>query len=215
MGLFFLVASIIWLAMATKVLYIIPESSSIAKCPSQPCATLSQYLLNNSLISFVSDFNIYLLPGNHRVITDMEMWNVSNVSLIGINSNVSSLAILDCLSKSHIAFYDSYNITITNLVFNQCDGKINFINKYYKKNRGNIKAGLLLFGCSLCKVQNIIFYGYGLIGINLIGKSFLKNITIDLYIAKPHFDNDVCTFKILLVYTDEDNNNNTHNTNEV
>ena len=199
----------IWLVVATEVLYVIPENSSITKCPAQPCATLNQYLLHNSLISFVSDFNIYLLPGNHHVIVNMEMWNVSNISLIGISSSASSLPTLDCLSKSHIAFYGSYNITIANLVFNQCDGKINLINKYFKHSKGNIRAGLLLFGCSLCKLQNITCFGYGLIGVNLIEKSFLKNISVVLYIAKPHFDYDVCTPKILLVYTDE--NINTHN----
>ena len=192
----------IWIVTANKIFYIIPENSTIANCPSQPCVTLSQYLLNNSITTVVSDINIYFLPGNHHVIVDMEMWNVSNISLIGINNHISS-AMLDCLSKSHIAFYGSYNITITNLVFNQCDGK-SFIKTYNEKSQPNIRSGLLLIDCFLCKVYDTVFLGYGLIGVNLIGNSYLANITIDLYIAVPHFDYDVCTSRILLIYTDID-----------
>ena len=205
MSLIFLVVSyMIWIVTANKGFYIIPENSTVANCPSQPCVTLSQYLLINNSTTFVSDFSIYLLPGNHHVITDMEMWNVSNISLIGINNHISS-AMLDCLSKSHIAFYGSYNITITNLVFNNCDGK-SFIKTYDGESQANIRSGLLLIDCFLCKVHRIIFLGYGLIGVNLIGNSYLTNITIDLYVATPHFDSDVCTPRILLMYTDKDSN---------
>ena len=197
--IFFVVSCIIWIVIANKRFYIIPENSTIANCPSQPCATFSRYLLNNSITTFASDFIIYFLPGNHRVITDMEMWNVSNISLIGINN---PSAMLNCLSKSHIAFYGSYNITITNLVFNQCNGK-SFIKTYDVESQPNVRSGLLLIDCFLCKVHDTVFLGYGLIGVNLIGNSYLNNITIDLYIAVPFFDSDVCTSRILFIYTDK------------
>ena len=192
--------------MATDNLYIIPENSTVANCPSQPCATLSGYFLNRSLISFISNFNIYLLPGKHHLVTNLELWNVSSVSLIGINNHKASLVMLDCLSKSHIAFYDSYNITIANVLFNQCDSKINIETKYQHQKQHYSQAGLLLFNCLLCKIQNTIFLGYGLIGVNLIGKSCLINVTINLYTATPDFDNDLCPSRILIAYTDEDNN---------
>ena len=205
MKLLFLVTSHIWMTMATDILYIIPENSTVANCPSQPCTTLSGYLSNRSLIPFASNFNIYLLSGKHHLITDLEFWNVSSVSLIGINRN-SSLVMLNCLSNSHIAFYGSYNITITNVVFNQCDSKIKLKTKYQYQKQQYIQAGLLLFNCSFCKIQNTLFLGYGLVGVNLIGKSCLINITVILYIASPNFDDDMCPTRILLVYTNEDNN---------
>ena len=212
MRLLFLVISHIWLTTATDTLYIIPENSTATNCPSQPCATLSGYVLNSSLISFVSNFDIYFLPGKHHLITDMEFWNVSNVSLIGIDNHKSSLVMLNCFSKSHIAFYSSHNITITDVAFNQCDGIIKLVTKYQYHSQQYIQAGLLLFSCSLIEIQNTVFLGYGLVGINLIGKSCLTNITIILYIATPNFDNDMCPSRILLIYTDEDNNyvNNHH-----
>ena len=202
--IFFVLSYMIWTVIANKTFYIIPENSTIANCPSLPCVTLSQYFVNNSITTIVSDINIYFLPGNHHVIVNMEMWNVSNISLIGINNHISS-AMLDCLSKSHIAFYGSYNITITNLVFNQCNGKI-FIKTYdgelASESQPHIRSGLLLIDYFLCKVHDTVFLGYGFVGVNLIGNSSLINVTIDLYIAVPFFDFDVCTSRILLIYTD-------------
>ena len=38
----------ICMSTATEILYVLPDNSTDAvSCPSQPCATLSQYLLNN------------------------------------------------------------------------------------------------------------------------------------------------------------------------
>ena len=204
MKLFFPVTSHIWMTMATDILYIIPENSTVA-CPSQPCTTLSGYLSNRSLIPSTSNVNIYFLSGKHHLIIDLEFWNVSSVSLIGVTSHNSSLVMLDCLSNSHIAFYGSYNITITNVVFNQCDSKIKLVGQYQYQKQQYIQAGLVLFNCSLCKVHNTIFLGYGLVGVNLIGKSCLINITVILHIAIPNFDDDICPTRILLAYTDEDN----------
>ena len=87
MRLFLLVVSHFLMAMATKVLYIVPENSVNGNCPTLPCITLSQYLLTNSS---ASDFTLYLLPGKHHVSTNIEMWNVSNISIIGINHISSS-----------------------------------------------------------------------------------------------------------------------------
>ena len=115
MKLLFLVTSYMLMAMATDILYIIPKNSrsTVTNCPSQPCTTLSEYLSNKSLIPFASNFNIYLLSGSHHLTTDLEFSNVSNVSLIGVTSHYSSLVMFHCLSNSHIAFYSSYNITIS------------------------------------------------------------------------------------------------------
>ena len=61
------------LVSAIKVYYVLPDTLSPVHCPSQPCATLSQYLQDNSTLSFVSDVEYYFLPG---VTTSMMIQNV-------------------------------------------------------------------------------------------------------------------------------------------
>ena len=63
-----LLAIQIWISTATEVLYVSPDNSTDAvSCPSQPCATLSQYLLDNGTLPVVSNVEYYFLPGEHHV----------------------------------------------------------------------------------------------------------------------------------------------------
>ena len=65
-GIFILLANQIWISTATKILYILPDNSTDAvSCPSQPCATLSQYFLDNGTLPVVSNVEYYFLPGEH------------------------------------------------------------------------------------------------------------------------------------------------------
>jgi len=60
-----------WLATATQVFYISPNSTANISCPSQPCATLSQYILdNNGTLPVVSNVKYYFLPGEHHLPTN-------------------------------------------------------------------------------------------------------------------------------------------------
>ena len=54
-----LLAMTIWISTATELLYVLPDNSTNAvSCPSQPCATLSQYVLDNGTLPVVSMLNI-------------------------------------------------------------------------------------------------------------------------------------------------------------
>ena len=53
---------------ATKILCALPDNVCDVNCPSQPCATVDQYLLDNVL----SDVEYYLLPGEHHNIQVMD-----------------------------------------------------------------------------------------------------------------------------------------------
>ena len=55
------------------VLHVLPDNSSTnASCPSQqPCATLSQYLLDNGTLPVVSNVEYHFLPGEHHVPANM------------------------------------------------------------------------------------------------------------------------------------------------
>ena len=51
----------------TDVLYVLPDNSTNVSCPSQPCATLSQYLLDNGTLPIMSNVEYHFLSGEHHV----------------------------------------------------------------------------------------------------------------------------------------------------
>ena len=53
---------------ANEIFYVLPDNSTNAvSCPSQPCATLSQYMLDNGTLPVVSNVEYQFLPGEHHV----------------------------------------------------------------------------------------------------------------------------------------------------
>jgi len=139
----------------------------------------------------------------------MVMWNVSNFSLVGISINNLQPVSLVCKSQSFVAFLNSYNVTVSNIMFNQCDGNIKYILFKelwkYDQHTQDIIVSLFLFECYFCKVMNSKFFGYGLMGINLVGNSLLDNVTINLKTARPVFENNICMYRIMLIYLERDN----------
>ena len=134
----------------------------------------------------------------------MEMWNVSNFSLVGVGMDTSKPAVIICKSQSFIAFLHSHNITVANIIFNQCDGNIKHILFkdiwQFDQHEQDTIVSLLLFECYFCKVVNCKFFGYGLMGINLVGNSLLNNVTIKLETEKPAFEDNICMYRIMLIY---------------
>ena len=60
------------ISIASQILYVLPDNSTnAAGCPSQPCDTLSQYLLDNGTLPFVSNVEYHFLPGEHLVPANM------------------------------------------------------------------------------------------------------------------------------------------------
>ena len=80
---FISIVHVISTCTATKILYVLPDNVSDVNCPSQPCATLGQYLLDNGSLPVLSNVEYYFLPGEHHVINVIKM-EVLNLSLIGI-----------------------------------------------------------------------------------------------------------------------------------
>ena len=96
-----LVAIQVWLSTATLVFNILPDDSNNVSCPSQPCATLSQYLLdNNGVLPVWSNAEYHFLPGEHHLQTTMTLMYLSNVSFVGVESDVSSSVLLVSCSNS-------------------------------------------------------------------------------------------------------------------
>ena len=184
---FVFILSVISTCTATKILYVLPDNVSDVNCPSQPCATLGQYLLDNGSLPVLSDVEYRFLPGEHHVVHIINVEKAFNFSLNGIGLSSASLV---CRSQSYVGVFLSNNVTITNLVFDQCNGVL----------FGHITAGLILHGCFHCEVENIYFLGYGFVGINLFLHSYIYNITIDLAIIKPGAH--MCSSKFILIIED-------------
>ena len=175
---------------ATKILYVLPDNVSDVNCPSQPCTTLGQYLLDNGfLLPVLSDVKYYFLPGEHHVANVIDIMGALNFSWIGFGLSPAKLI---CWSQSYVSVFHSYNITIRNFVFDQCSGDL-----FYQSGI-DIAAGLILYECSYCIVEDIYFSVYGFVGINLLLNSYLNNITIDMAIVKPAVQ--VCGTRFSLLF---------------
>ena len=71
MVLICLLGNEIWKSTANKILYVLPNNSTNTSCTSQPCATLSQYLLDDGSLPDVENVEYHFLPGEHQVPNDI------------------------------------------------------------------------------------------------------------------------------------------------
>lgn len=94
--------------VALKTFYIFPDNSTNVSCSPQHCGTLSQYLLNNNTLPAVSNAEYHFLPGEYYISANIEIKNVSNVSISGITYLTPVKFV--CLSQSFVAVLHSYII---------------------------------------------------------------------------------------------------------
>ena len=162
----------IYASAAIEILYVLPDNSTSAvSCPSQPCATLSQYVLDNGTLPVVSNVEYHFLPGEHHVPANLMLKNLHNFSMIGIvNNSSSSVVLIGCLQRYVFDIMDSQFVVIENVMFKHCgilpDGKKRLIN-------------LKLSCCFSCTLQDVTLIQYGLTSYNLIGESYLHNVKIE------------------------------------
>ena len=115
-----------------QIFYVLPDNSTNSSCLFQPCATLSQYLLdNNGSLPVVSNVEYHFLPGEHHVPTGMFLRYLHNVTMTGYQSSftISSAVIISSL-QSYIKVCDSINVCIKGLVFKKQGVIKTFSNDY-------------------------------------------------------------------------------------
>ena len=156
------------ISTATEIFYVLPDDSSNISCPSHQCATFSQYFLDNDTLPVVSNVEYHLLPGEHYVIsTEMILLRyLQNFSLVGLCNKKLHLS-STILVSTDIVIVNSYNVTVTNVIFK--------ISLAYTA--GDIDVKVQLVVCIYCTIENVTL-GCGLLGHNLIGRSYLNNIFI-------------------------------------
>ena len=185
--------------------FVLPDDSADISCPSQPCATLSQYLLdNNGTLPVVSNVEYHFLPGEHVIPANLELLNIKNFTFVGIMSDNLPLVVLVSPSRHALLYIkNSSEVTISNLKFKNH----NQLQQYHRN-----LANILLFGCSFCKIENVSFIECGIALQNLLGESYLHNIRITNP-AKATSKHSVHEYGIVLKYNDQpgiihDYNNN-------
>ena len=174
-----------------QVFYVSPDNSTNPSCSSQPCATLSQYLLdNNGSLPVVSDVEYHFLPGEHHVPTNMTLQNLHNFLITGSQSFILSPTVIIGDSRSYVKIVDSADVIINNIAFKRA-GMDLVLYKDYRLGLYN----LVFINCSSCRIMNIKFLEYGFYGEDMVGNSYLSNIVANL--TAP-----LCCFHgIHLVYT--------------
>ena len=172
---------------ATTVLYVLPDNVSDVNCPSQPCATLGQYLLDNGSLPVLSNVEYHFLPGEHHVVNAIHIKRAINFSLIGFGFSETKFV---CWLQAYVRIFYSYNVTIRNLVFDQCSGDL------FPLYSLRIAPSLFLYYCLHCRVEDVVFFGYGFVGINLFLKSYISNVTINLATVRPGMR--MCSAKVYL-----------------
>ena len=176
----FLVAIIIkiYTCTPTGLFYILSDNSTNDSCPSQPCTQLK--LLNQHLNisgTSISNVNLLFLSGKHSLTSNIIMQHVYNVTMVGVNSGNIPPAVLSChFTKTSIGFVNSSNITIANLVFENCGPKV-----YVGLFSIPVMAAAYFSTCYSCNITNVTFIGYGLAIRNLLGESYLDSITVHLH----------------------------------
>ena len=161
----------IQLCASTRILYVLPDISTNATCLFQPCATLSEYLLDNGTLPVVSNVQYYFLPGEHHVPVNMLLQDLCNFSIIGtVKESPPPVVLVGCLQSYVINVINSYNVTIANVVFKRCDQTQ--LNKY------RYLTNMLINLCYSCTIENVIFMNLGLKAENLNGNSHLTKIVI-------------------------------------
>ena len=180
----------IWESAANKTLHVLPDNSSNASCSSQPCATLSQYLLDDGTLPDVANVKYHFLPGEHQVPAKMVLKNLHNFSIVGTVSKRSLQTVLVGCFHSHVLkIYTSHYVNIRNVMFKRC---------YNAQLQPYIYlTSLYLSWCFSCVLENVTFTNFGIVGANLIGHSYLNAISI------THTTGQLCQ-GITLGYSDND-----------
>ena len=178
-----------------QLFYVLPDNSTQAHCPFQPCATLSQYLLdNNGSLPVMSNVEYRFLPGEHHVPTNMKFQYLQNFVIVGNENSASLSTVMIGGLQTYLEILDSINVTIKNMVFKRPD-MFAILYEDYNSHLYN----LAFKRCFSCKIVEVQFMKLRFYGEDLCGNSHLTNVLVSL-IASPF----CCIKAIHIVYT---NNN--------
>ena len=159
----------IWISTGAELFYVLPDDSTDVSCPSQPCATLHQYLLdNNGTLPVVSNVEYHFLLGVHTVTTNLKLENLYDFTIVGTSSSISSVVVCFLASSDYLFIKHSGNVKIQKLKFKKCTS-----NSHYDMIYLGIQA------CMSCSLTNISFSECGIAVNNALG-FIMTNINVEI-----------------------------------
>ena len=187
--------------VTSSTVYNVTPDDNINGC--HHCLNLQHYLGNVSR-HFVSNTQLYFLPGLHHLPTDLIIQNIHNVSLIGSTANGTTQdTVIQCNSVG-IVMVNITNLTIKNMVIKDC-----------KKHDSLQGAAVFIKECNFVRLHFVHIYHerhvISLLGLNVLGNSYFHemkchemhfyynettvkaknhNILIDSFHATNHFKSE-------------------------
>ena len=162
-----------WKSTANKILYVLHDNSTNTSCTSQsqPCATLSQYLMDDGTLPDVENVKYHFLPGEHHIPTNIVLKNLHNFSIIGtVHKHSLQTVLVGCFHSHVLKIYTSHYVSIRNVIFKRC---------YNPQLQPYVYiTSLYVSWCFSCVLENVTFTNFGIVGENLIGHSYLNGIFI-------------------------------------
>ena len=178
-------------AIASQIFYVLPDSSSYVSCPTQPCATLGQYLLdNNGTLPVVSNVEYHFLSGEHHLPAELELKNLSHFTVTGRvhKGSLSTVLVSSCYRSNHFLLIKySHHVNIVNIVFKLCE----------------VSSSISYFFLSFCTslmLENIFFLECGLKTYNIVGCFAANNVTVKQY--HQLFQLSEAGYSIIIEYDD-------------
>ena len=174
--LLFLITTLISVPTTAKwIFYVLPDNSTSTSCPFQPCATLSQYMLDNGSLPVVSNIEYHFLPGEHYIPTSMRLQYLHNFTITGRYDYTSIPTVIIGSLITYLKVFNSVNVSIENVIFK----KHNIDMILHERYRDNV-YNLAFVNCVSCKIIKVNFLKYGFRGENLVGESYLNDIVMEL-----------------------------------
>ena len=124
-----LLSSLLHITTCT-VYTVTPDDHYYPNTTCHHCHNLQHYLLNITKY-FTSNTQLLFLPGLHHLHTDLIIQNVHNISLIGSTTN--SNPVIQCNFWAGIMMTTITNLTIKNLLVQDCKIRMLFDNKPYNE----------------------------------------------------------------------------------
>ena len=179
--IFLLFLNLLSMCLGTSTICTVtPDDHYYPNTTCHHCHNLQHYLLNVTKY-FTSNTQLLFLPGLHHLHTDLIIQNVRNISLIGSTANGTTLdtVIIQCNSSVGITMSNITDLTMANLVIENCRVKNNSLKIYYMIFRDN---AVILSHCNNVQLRNISVYinwSYrpSILAINILGTSSFINIT--------------------------------------
>ena len=153
--------------VTSSTVYNVTPDDNINGC--YHCLNLKHYLANVSR-HFISNTQLYFLPGLHHLPTDLIIQNIHNVSLIGSTANGTTQdTVIQCNSSVGIVMVNITNLTIKNMVIKDC--------KQHNSLQG---AAVFIKECNFVRLHSVHIYHerhvISLLGLNVLGNSYFHEI---------------------------------------